>query len=91
MMDFFVRELRAVVEGPMAIVRLGTCGGLSSDAPAGSVVVASAGSAFVSRKWDDFPCDGAASSTLGYNIHKVRRAKICLLLQIKQAHIRRHV
>lgn len=31
MMDFAVREVRAVVEGPMIMVRYGTCGGLRAD------------------------------------------------------------
>ena len=30
MMDFFVREARAIVNGPMVIIRFGTCGGKSS-------------------------------------------------------------
>lgn len=30
MMDFFVREARAVVEGAMYIIRLGSCGSISS-------------------------------------------------------------
>jgi uridine phosphorylase len=49
MMDFFVRETRAVVKGPMAIVRFGTCGGLVSSASAGVVAVATKGSGFVTR------------------------------------------
>jgi uridine phosphorylase len=40
MMDFFVRETRAVVEGPIVTIRYGTCGGVSSVPSAGSVVVA---------------------------------------------------
>ena len=49
MMDFFVRETRAVVKGPMAIVRFGTCGGLAPAASAGVVAVATKGSGFVTR------------------------------------------
>ncbi|KAJ1737848.1 hypothetical protein LPJ72_000082 [Coemansia sp. Benny D160-2] len=41
MMDFFVREVRMVVEGPLTIVRLGSCGSIC-DARAGDVIVASA-------------------------------------------------
>ncbi|KAJ2664363.1 hypothetical protein IWW48_000881 [Coemansia sp. RSA 1200] len=41
MMDFFVREVRMVVKGPMTIVRLGSCGSIC-DARAGDVIVASA-------------------------------------------------
>lgn len=54
MMDFFVRETRAVVEGPVAMIRFGTCGGLTEDAVAGSMVVASKGSANIIRNVDGF-------------------------------------
>lgn len=37
--DFFVRECRAVVQGEMIIVRLGSCGSLSGEADIGTVVV----------------------------------------------------
>lgn len=53
MMDFFVRETRAVTKGPLAIVRFGTCGGISSEAP-GSIVVASRGSGYITRNPDAF-------------------------------------
>ncbi|KAI8379547.1 nucleoside phosphorylase domain-containing protein [Radiomyces spectabilis] len=39
MMDFFVREVRAVTKGPIAIIRFGSCGSLNVNAPPGSVVV----------------------------------------------------
>lgn len=39
MMDFFVRETRASVDGTLAIIRFGSCGSLTTSAPAGSVVV----------------------------------------------------
>lgn len=55
MMDFFVREIRAVVEGPMAIVRFGTCGGLTDYSRAGTIVVATEGSSYISRNYDFFP------------------------------------
>jgi len=54
MMDLFVRETRAVTEGPLVICRFGTCGGISADAPPGSIVVASMGSAYVTRNPDAF-------------------------------------
>jgi len=54
MMDLFVRETRAVTEGPLVICRFGTCGGISADAPPGCVVVASQGSAYVTRNPDAF-------------------------------------
>jgi Phosphorylase superfamily len=46
-MDFVVRECRAVVDGQMAVVRLGTCGGVDSETRLGDVVVASKGSVCV--------------------------------------------
>ena len=54
MMDFFVRETRNIVDGPLYIIRFGTCGGLSKEAVAGSVVVASQGSAYICRNHDGF-------------------------------------
>ncbi len=39
MMDFFVREVRAVVDGPMAIIRFGSCGSIS-EAKIGQICVA---------------------------------------------------
>ncbi|KNE92305.1 hypothetical protein PSTG_14265 [Puccinia striiformis f. sp. tritici PST-78] len=41
MMDFFVREVRAVVTGDLIIVRLGSCGTLVPEIPVGRVVVCS--------------------------------------------------
>lgn len=54
MMDLFVRETRVVVDGPLVICRFGTCGGISADAPPGTIVVASEGSAYVTRNPDAF-------------------------------------
>ncbi|KAJ2008368.1 hypothetical protein H4R26_000224 [Coemansia thaxteri] len=52
MMDFFVRETRMVVTGPLAIVRLGSCGSICS-AKTGDLIIAS--SAFgISRNHDYF-------------------------------------
>lgn len=53
MMDFFAREGRAVVDGPMAVVRFGTCGCLQESVPVGSISVAS-GSILVQRNYDYF-------------------------------------
>ncbi|CAK9037862.1 Purine nucleoside phosphorylase (PNP) (5'-methylthioadenosine phosphorylase I) (MTA phosphorylase I) (MTAPI) [Durusdinium trenchii] len=50
MMDFFLREARAVVKGPMAVVRLGTCGCLQEHVKVGNVSVAD-GSALVQRNY----------------------------------------
>jgi len=54
MMDFVIRETRAVVDGPMAIIRLGTCGTIKEDVEIGSIVVASKGSTFILRNPDAF-------------------------------------
>ena len=54
MMDFFVRESRAIVEGPMAMIRFGTCGGIATDSIRGKVAVATDGSGFVMRNPDAF-------------------------------------
>ena len=61
MIDFVVRETRAVVPGGgMLVLRFGTCGGLSAEDPATTVVVPSAGSVFARRE-PDAVADGAAS------------------------------
>lgn len=54
MMDFFVRESCAVLRGKTAIVRFGTCGGISEESHAGTVVVASGGSGLITRNPDAF-------------------------------------
>jgi uridine phosphorylase len=50
MADFMMRECRAVVEGPMVVLRFGTCGGLGDSAP-GTIVVAE-GSVLIRRDPD---------------------------------------
>lgn len=63
MMDFFVREVRTVVDGPMAIIRFGTCGGLCPEhAKDGTVVVSSKGSMLVTRNYSYFASSGSAKS-----------------------------
>ena len=52
MMDFVVRETRAVTAGPMSFVRLGSCGGVSEAAAPGVVVANTPGSVAVSRNLD---------------------------------------
>lgn len=46
-MDFVIRECQAVVDGPLAIIRLGTCGALQPPARLGCFLVASEGSVCV--------------------------------------------
>lgn len=70
MMDFFVRETRAVVQGPMAIIRFGTCGGLADSTKPGTIGVASQGASAISRNYDAFPLD-STSSEEHYKIYKV--------------------
>uniref|UniRef100_A0A7S3K341 Nucleoside phosphorylase domain-containing protein n=1 Tax=Aureoumbra lagunensis TaxID=44058 RepID=A0A7S3K341_9STRA len=50
MMDFLVREARAVINGPMAIVRLGTCGGIGIKP--GVIVANTPGSYAITRQPD---------------------------------------
>ncbi|KAJ3410875.1 hypothetical protein HDV05_003130 [Chytridiales sp. JEL 0842] len=54
MMDFFVREVRAVVDGPIKIIRFGSCGSITSRAAVGQIAVAAEGSIMVSRNYDYF-------------------------------------
>lgn len=61
MMDFVVRECRSVVDGPLAIIRLGTCGAIDPAIPAGSVVVVSQ-SVFVRRCADSCAASSAPPS-----------------------------
>lgn len=67
MMDFFVRETRAVVEGPMAMIRFGTCGGISSEALPGTIVVADS-AALVTRNYDAFY--SSSSSQEAYHFYE---------------------
>ncbi|CAO1635955.1 unnamed protein product [Jaminaea pallidilutea] len=53
MVDFFLRECRAVVEGDMVVIRLGSCGSLDESLPIGTVIVAGASHA-VTRNYDYF-------------------------------------
>eukprot|EP00792_Barthelona_sp_PAP020_P005069 TRINITY_DN2479_c0_g1_i1.p1 TRINITY_DN2479_c0_g1~~TRINITY_DN2479_c0_g1_i1.p1 ORF type:complete len:292 (+),score=98.68 TRINITY_DN2479_c0_g1_i1:176-1051(+) len=52
-MDFFIRELRAVVEGPMALIRIGTTGTPKEHIPLGSIVVAES-CRLIQRNFDHF-------------------------------------
>jgi uridine phosphorylase len=52
MMDFMVREVRSVVDGPLSIVRFGSCGVLGK-ATVGDMVISTA-SAAVTRNYDYF-------------------------------------
>ncbi|KAH8827676.1 purine and uridine phosphorylase [Flagelloscypha sp. PMI_526] len=72
-MDFFVREVRECIAGDLAIVRIGSCGGLV-DVPVGSVTVPKACIA-VARNVDfdfglDENSDPQATSNVPYTISK---------------------
>ena len=58
--DFFVRECRAVVQGEMVIVRLGSCGSLEPEYGLGSLVVPRS-SFGISRNYDYFHPDTTAA------------------------------
>ncbi|KAF9902593.1 hypothetical protein EC991_004766 [Linnemannia zychae] len=68
MMDFFVRECRAVVDGPMIMIRLGSCGSLS-DAKVGDICVPSS-SYLVQRNYDYFAEDSTSASASPYTMTK---------------------
>jgi len=59
MMDFFIRETRHVVKGPMAIIRFGSCGTIK-DIETGSIAVAT-GAFMVSRNYDYFTSENETS------------------------------
>ena len=66
-MDFVVRETRAVVDNPMAFVRLGTCGLLQPPAALGTVVVARRSRA-CRRNPDAFGPDGCPDDLGPYHL-----------------------
>ena len=53
MMDMFVREIRAITEGPLQIIRLGSCGGLDKNVKVGDAIVQT-GAIIITRNWDYF-------------------------------------
>ncbi|KAL6590169.1 purine and uridine phosphorylase [Neocallimastix californiae] len=59
MMDFFIRETRHVVKGPMAIIRFGSCGTIK-DIETGSIAVAT-GAFMISRNYDYFTSEKETS------------------------------
>ena len=63
MADFFVRETRQILSGPVLMVRYGTCGILQPHVPTGGVVVATEGSVLVQRNPDAFLPPPLASSS----------------------------
>ena len=62
-MDFVIREARAVIRGPMAVVRLGTCGALQPGT-LGKVLVPKDGCMWVYRNPDAFGAEDAAAGAV---------------------------
>ena len=50
MMDFFLRETRRVVKGPLVILRFGSSGGITKSVRAGQINVAE-GACLITRKF----------------------------------------
>jgi len=71
MMDFVVRETRAIVDGHMAIIRLGTCGTPRSDVDVGCVSVASPGSVNILRNPDAFDPSNTDGKIPYYTVSKL--------------------
>ncbi|KIJ33033.1 hypothetical protein M422DRAFT_52594 [Sphaerobolus stellatus SS14] len=67
--DFFVREVRECITRDMVVVRLGSCGGLLSTLPVGSIVVPKA-SVAVSRNYDFDFTNSDTQSEEPYHISK---------------------
>lgn len=82
-MDIFVREARAVTDGPMRIVRFGSCGALDESLSVGSLAVASEGAFLITQDPDGetynqkyrfskiCPCDSKLSRGLVDNAAKL--------------------
>nr|KAJ3398186.1 hypothetical protein HK105_005224 [Polyrhizophydium stewartii] len=54
MADMMVREIRATVEGPIQLIRFGSCGGIGTRSQVGLIAVAKDGAASVTRNNDFF-------------------------------------
>ena len=65
MTDFTIREVRAITEGPLSIIRLGSCGTPREDIAVGTLVVAN--EAFcISTRYDAYHQKERSSSSLDY-------------------------
>lgn len=72
-MDFLVREIRAVTEGALRIIRLGSCAGLRPDLLVGAVAVANEGSILVRQNPDAWGVEASAGmrEEEPYSFHRV--------------------
>jgi len=84
MMDFFVREARAVVDGPMIVVRFGSCGGLRVDALPGTIVLNDVGSLCVIRNYDAFLAPEGPSADNAYSMTTVVKPDAALAAQLEK-------
>ena len=62
MMDFFVREARAVTQGSLVIARYGSCGGLSDEMLPGNIALNTSGSVSLRRNYDAFTAAASPES-----------------------------
>ena len=53
MMDMFLREVAHVTQGPLKIIRFGSCGSIDENVPVGTLAVAQ-GSVMITRDFDAF-------------------------------------
>lgn len=63
-MDFFVREVRAVVDGPMWIIRFGSCGSIRDSVKVGQICVVDS-AVMITRNWDYFSSETDNKERLG--------------------------
>jgi len=62
-MDFMVREVRVIVDGPLVILRVGTCGSIAKTGAIGMLAVPNEGSVMVQRNYD-YPFNVSQTSLL---------------------------
>lgn len=67
MMDFFLREVRATIDGPMYCIRLGSCGSISEEAKIGNIVIAES-AVLIQRNVNAFSTDTKVVDQPHYSI-----------------------
>jgi len=85
MTDFMVREARHVAKGPLAIIRLGTCGTPRDDISVGSIVVAHSSRGIVTNYDAFFDAEVNGSSSDYYHLTRPVKADELLLRDLKDA------
>ncbi|PJF19984.1 hypothetical protein PSACC_00200 [Paramicrosporidium saccamoebae] len=71
-MDFFVREVRAVVKGTLVVIRVGTCGAISGGG-IGMLAIPDQGSLMVQRNYD-FPFSSELAASLDEEPYMISKA-----------------